>query len=383
MSIDDIGKLTPADEFLDHQIADTFATVVESDFGWTQKIWGAFARKDGSISVAFGVGKYHNRNVFDGFAGVSRGREQWTVRASRRLDLGLQDLGVGPIRYEVVDPLKAVRFRLDANDTQPISFDILFEGELSPFFEKRSLLRSGNRIAQNVVRYHQCGRLSGWVEVDGERHIVDDGWFGARDHSWGMRGSAVGAPPPDLQPSLNRTRTMRTLWGPALLLRPDGSKYELMHFLYQTDHWQYMSAHLNEEDGKGDVRQTELRDLHVDITFESTTRRFEGATYTFTMPDGAKKAVEVRPLGPAGFYLRTGQYGRWKDGHQAAWRGDYHTDGEYLPDVLAELPRLGQFRDLPVEVRDGDAVGYGIQESIYLGVFPELGLDKSSNYPIH
>jgi len=49
MAIDNIGRLTPADETLNHQIADTFATVVESDVGWTEKIWASLARKDGAV----------------------------------------------------------------------------------------------------------------------------------------------------------------------------------------------------------------------------------------------------------------------------------------------------------------------------------------------
>ena len=41
--IEDIGPFTAADEGLNHQIADTFATVRESDRGWTEKIWAATA----------------------------------------------------------------------------------------------------------------------------------------------------------------------------------------------------------------------------------------------------------------------------------------------------------------------------------------------------
>ena len=33
-----IGKLLAADEQLNHQIVDTFATVAESDLSWTEKL---------------------------------------------------------------------------------------------------------------------------------------------------------------------------------------------------------------------------------------------------------------------------------------------------------------------------------------------------------
>src|SRR3546814_4724209 len=111
----DIGSLTGADDEFTHQIADTFATVRESDRGWTEKVWASLAAKDGSLQVDFGLGKYTNRNVFDGFCGVSRQREQWTVRASRSLLSDLESKSVGPINYEVVETLTQLRFMLDKN----------------------------------------------------------------------------------------------------------------------------------------------------------------------------------------------------------------------------------------------------------------------------
>ena len=66
------GPLLAADEAFTHQIADTFARVSQSDRAWTEKVWAMAAARDGSLSVAFGLGKYVNRNVMDAFAGVSR-----------------------------------------------------------------------------------------------------------------------------------------------------------------------------------------------------------------------------------------------------------------------------------------------------------------------
>ncbi|MGE4322986.1 MAG: hypothetical protein AB7E60_08140 [Sphingobium sp.] len=383
MSIDNIGKLTPLDESLNHQIADTFATVVESDYGWTEKIWAALCRKDGSLTISFGLGKYHNRNVMDGFGGVSRGSEQWTVRASRELAHDLQTPSVGPVRYEVIEPLKKVRFALDKNDTQPIAYDIVFEGELSPFFEKRNRLRIGNRIGQDVVRYQQQGKLSGWIEIDGQRiDINEDEWFGARDHSWGMRGHGVGTHPSDLQSNARVTKNVQLLWSPSLLTRPDGSKYQWMHFLYNNDNWTYFSAHINEQGANsGEVKQEEVPAMVPDIRFDTKTRQFLGGSYTYVRSNGERRKVEVTPLGNSGFYLRTGNYGGWNGVRHGSWQGELHVDGEYIPDIIQELPRIGQLRDVPIMVRDGDAVGYGIQESIYQGVFPELDLTEESSFP--
>src|SRR3954454_9040643 len=116
------GPLLAADELLTHQIIDTFARVAQSDRSWTEKVWAMAAARDGSASIAFGLGKYVNRDVMDGFAGVSRGTEQWTVRASRKLAPYVETTEVGPIAYGVVDPLRRTRYRLDANDVVPIRF---------------------------------------------------------------------------------------------------------------------------------------------------------------------------------------------------------------------------------------------------------------------
>ena len=80
-----IGPLTAADEALCHQIVDTFAVVSQSDQSWTEKVCASAYARDGSIQLGFGLGKYTNRNVIDAYAGTSRGVEQTTVRASRRL----------------------------------------------------------------------------------------------------------------------------------------------------------------------------------------------------------------------------------------------------------------------------------------------------------
>jgi hypothetical protein len=195
-----IGPLVPADESLCHQITDTFAVVATSDLSWTEKICAMAAAKDGSLQLGFGLGKYPNRNVMDGYAGTSRGVEQRTVRASRRLDRAPAVTSVGPIRYEVVEPLRSVRFVLDANDEQPVAFDWLFESIVPPSLEDRTHMRQGYRVGSDLVRYHQIGLASGWVEVEGRRHeISPDTWVTTRDHSWGVRYD-VGLPPRDLEP---------------------------------------------------------------------------------------------------------------------------------------------------------------------------------------
>ncbi|MCK9896507.1 hypothetical protein [Frankia sp. AgB32] len=385
MAIRDIGALRAADEGLNHQIIDTFATVSETDLAWTEKIWGSIARIDGGLQIDFGLGRYHNRGIIDGFAGISRGREQWTVRGSRELRAAPDDTGIGPIHYEIVEPLNRVRFRLEPNDLQPVSFDIELSGVTPPFFEDRNLVRSRTtgRIDVNVIRYHQGGWASGTVTVDGETHEVrPEEWFGFRDHSWGVR-QGVGLPPTDLISPPPRTSNGAgrgaMKWTPAFLRRPDGSYYETAIFAAEGV-WGYSSAYINEQDG----RQTRVRAVEPHLSYDPRTRFVTGGELHLTMESGEQRVLEIDVPGASGFHLKTANYGEWNGHLHGSWLGKLHLDGEYIADCWDDehLRTLGQLRDTPIRVREGDAVGYGILESIISGEWPELGLAAESDHRV-
>ena len=138
-----IGPLLPSDERFDHQIVDTFASVAQTDLAWTEKVCGMACAKDGSLQIGFGFGKYTNRNVMDAYGGISRGVEQRTVRASRRLSPDPETMRIGPLSYEVLEPLQKVRVRLEPTPHQPIAFELLFEGAVPCFLEEpRGLARA-------------------------------------------------------------------------------------------------------------------------------------------------------------------------------------------------------------------------------------------------
>ncbi|MGO9098037.1 MAG: hypothetical protein ACLP9Y_00810, partial [Mycobacterium sp.] len=157
------GGLVPEDELLTHQIVDTFATVAQSDPSWTEKIWTIAHARDNSLQVVLGIGKYTNRGVFDGAAGVCRGTEQWTVRAGRRLSSDPAGTHVGPIHYRVIEPLRAIQVSLDATEHAPIAFDVELNGDFDAALEDPWPDRSpdGYRVTHNVLRYHQIGVAAG------------------------------------------------------------------------------------------------------------------------------------------------------------------------------------------------------------------------------
>lgn len=382
-----IGKLLGLDEALHHQIADTFATITESDLSWTEKVWLTIPRKDGSLQIDFGLGRYHNRNVMDGFAGISRGKEQWTVRASRELGSDPEGTSIGPISYEILAPLRVVRIRLADNDIVPLSFELTFEGILPPFFEDRHQERDTEsfRIASNVVRYHQAGLVSGWVRIDGKTHKIDQkDWFAFRDHSWGVR-LDVGVAPSDLRPKGNwggggfGESQALVHWTPMLLERPDGSTYEFHYYLQARDGKPYyFSGYLNHKDGE----QERVARVRPQLRYEDRTRRLVGGVVYFDMLSGETRKVDVEAVGDSGFYLGTALYLGFDGKKHGMWRGPLQVEGERISDVTDDktLRRIHQVRDCIVRVREEDATGYGIFESVITGAWPELELTASASF---
>ena len=382
-----LGPLVPADETFHHQITDTFATVSQSDRSWTEKVCAMAALKDGSVQLAFGMGKYPNRGVLDAYAGISIGKQQWTVRSSRRLAPEVERLETGPIRYEVLEPLRSVRFSLAANDVLPISFEWTFTSAVPCALEQPEHHRSrdGLRLDADIVRYHQTGTATGWAEVDGTRFELDDATsVSTRDHSWGVR-YMVGAPVEDVEEAARPSSVSTTvIWSPILCERPDGSRYGI-HTYYQRHGiggWQRIELQggIEHPDGRREPWAALVPHAEVD----DATRRLSAAQLDFTMADGTARPITVTAVGDTGFHLGTGLYFGF-DGHwHGEWRGDLHVDGEHLADCtdVDTAHRIHQMRDNLVRLDDpvGGGTGYGNLQSIFAGPHPDLGLTEEASF---
>ncbi|TCK25885.1 hypothetical protein [Pseudonocardia endophytica] len=374
-------KIVAADEWLCHQLPETFATIAHADISWTEKLWGSLFARDGSLQVDVGLGKYHNRNVMDCFAGISRGKEQLTVRASRQLDLEPDRIGVGPVDYEIIEPLRSARFVLKENHVLPIRFDLTVTGVLPPFLERKDAQREphGFRIQSDLLRYHQASTVRGHVWIDGETiEVNDDEWFGFRDHSWGVR-MDVGDPVPDVYKPQRLDQNFILTWSPMYLERPDGSRYEIHHYQQVVDdETTYFSGFVNESDGT----QTALNAVRDELKYDPVNRRLRGGTMTFDAGWGETRTVEVEAISDTGFHLGCGLYFGFKGHRHGQWHGPQHIDGERYADVSdpQTAREVHQLRDCVVRVREGDATGYAIFESMVIGEHPRYGLTKESSF---
>jgi hypothetical protein len=375
------SALSGADELLVHQHPDTFATVGSSDPAWTERVYARAGAHDGSIAVMFGMGRYLNRNVLDGFGAISVGATQYTVRASRALSPRPTDTDAGPLRYEVVEPLKSVRCVLEPNDVVPISFDVTVHGVGAPWTE-RDNDRRGYRLASDVTRYIQVGTAAGEMCVDGRNvALSSSSTFAVRDHSWGIR-QHVGVPAPDHRDESQIPPGYRFMmtWAPALLTLPDGR-----HFQAHLAQWTaegpgqnkvVTSARVIEPDGR------QLRAVHVTTShaFEPATRLAMGATIDCELEDGTARRFRIDAVGDTRSCLGPGLYYGFDGHYHGEYRGRLVVDGERLDNTAdpAIQARIHRLRDVIAQVTEETtkATGWcGLQVEA-VGAFPEYGLDE-------
>jgi hypothetical protein len=289
------------------------------------------------------------------------------------------------LRYQVIEPLKTLRLTVAANDAQPVSWDLTWTAHLPAFFEDRDLAIAGGRKSSDVVRYHQAGSVSGWIEIDGERITVNpDEWSGFRDHSWGIR-EHVGAELADLptdKPGAGSTGVLTSdyqfNWFVSQLTRPDGSRYELAYYFREFREprgLQWFTGWINEADGG----QKPLLQVYPELTYRKSDHGvLGGKIYVLQRGDGRKtieRVFEVEAIDTElGFRLNPAMYGAWKGHIHGAYKGENFLDGECIDDVnnpeKFAANRRWEIRDRPLRIREGDAFGYADIESIVIGDWP-------------
>ena len=308
--------LTPLDDSPWHQLPTTFDHVGSSDPRFFDRLWFAGSDGQGGSTLQCTLGVYQNMNVVDGGFVVIRDGRQHNVRVSRELRPDY-DVSVGPLAIQVVQPMRHVHLSL-----RPSAADVSAELDWTAVFdaqeERHHFARSRGRILEDYARYDQIGRLSGWVEVQGDRQAVDS-WWSCRDHSWGIR-ERVGIPEP------------RTGDDPS----PTGSLFSFLFFSTETHggHVQVASrgdsksltAELTGRDGTT-AKATRVA-MTAEFTDQQRPRRFSSATFAVDLEGGDSVEFEVTAQGPAVAMTGLG-YGGYDDGlGLGVHRGKDHLESE-------------------------------------------------------
>lgn len=178
--------LTRGDDYPIHQTPDPIA-FAGSDRNFYDRYFFNGYSLDGEMFFGAALGVYPNLNIMDAAFAVRIGDVQYNLHASRHLNMERMDIQVGPIRIEVIEPLR--RLRIVVNDNEHgIAADLLFEGRHDVIEEPRSVRRNGPRVLMDYTRLTQLGDYTGWVRAGGHEVRSEQGRIaGTRDRSWGMR----------------------------------------------------------------------------------------------------------------------------------------------------------------------------------------------------
>jgi hypothetical protein len=357
--------LTPLDDYLAHQAPETFDSVATTDRNFYDRYYFNCHTLDGEVFLALGMGVYPNLGIIDAFSSIVYGGAEYVIRSSRELNGDRANTVVGPHRVEVLEGLRRLRISCAPNEWG-VSYDLTFEGVTFPYQEPRFYRRLGPRVVQDYLRMTQCGRWRGHIIVAGKRFEVEpQGWWGARDHSWGIR--PVGEPEGRTALQANAPRTFFWNWSPQQY--PD---FCLMYTVSENQdgsRWHEAGGILSPySEGKEPVLFTSVRH---DLRLTPGTRTFAGGTLTLKAEDGRELRVTGRPL--TLFHMSgIGYQGEWRHG---TYRGPLAVEGDRWdlndPDTVRRISGLHEVL-CEWQIENGPT-GYGVFEFLCAGLYDPYG----------
>ncbi|GFG85071.1 hypothetical protein [Mycolicibacter algericus] len=366
--------LTPFDDYPVHQTPVALAHAGNGHPDHYDRFWFNGYTEDFYFAVALGI--YPNRGVIDAaFSVVSDGTQQ-SVFASGRAPLDRTQTAVGPIRIEIVEPLRINRVIVDAPE-HGLAADVTFCARTAGYEEPRQTRYAGTRLAIDMTRASQLGRWSGSVDVNGATHAFDQQTvYGTKDRSWGLRpvGLPAAAAP---EASVGQ---LFFLWAP-LNFEDIG-----VHYLTFEDHtgaaWARSGVVLPILGPSEPVYGPQDRVEHVDIShtidWAPGLRRSQGARLEFRR-GGSAESIELEPLltfrmKGAGYFHPQWSHGLWHD--ELAVGGERLAVGD-LDNLSLDNIHVQQV----MRARWGERTGIGVLEQLAVGPHEPSGFTGLVDVP--
>ena len=349
-------------------------------------------RRDGSLMFGAALGIYPNRGVIDAGLSVLRNGEQVSTLASGRAPLDPTRTEVGHLRVDVIEPMRTLRFRCDA-DRSPLGADLVFHGRTAAVEEPPFKLEQDGRTVLDYTRVTQFGSWEGWLSVDGERMEVDATVLGCRDRSWGVRpiGERAGRGAPS-----RRAPQFFWLWAP-LNFDGCGVLFDVNEFA-DGRRWHGfgaiapvlldgMAALGEADDGTAGVAESlrqaaqdavleppiPMRDAQYVIDWEPGTRRSAMASIILEPFGGIDThIIRLEPL--ATFHMSGLGYGHPEWGH-GCWRGEQASvDWRWRTEDIDPSASSSIHVQQLVRARWGSQTGIGVLEQLVIGNHGPTGL---------
>ena len=145
------------DDYPVHQTSELVAHPATSDRNFYDRYYFNLHGSSDELFAVFGLGQYPNLGVTDAFVDVRYGGRQHIVRASTEL-LDRASTRVGPIRVEVLEPLRSLRVVVEPTE-HSVAMDVTWEGAMPAHQEPRQYLRNRDRVVFDTQRFAQTGQI--------------------------------------------------------------------------------------------------------------------------------------------------------------------------------------------------------------------------------
>ena len=183
-------RLTPMDELFVHQIPEPLPNVVTYHQHWRDSLFYVLHPRDhlGDV-VILTLSTFPAREELDS---LQLGRVGGTLQYARHARPFAGDphsMVCGPVTIDIQEPLRTVHLRVDDGPGVPVAMDITFRGRTQVYGLRRGTMKAGHETIWDQSHMIQSGEYEGWFRHAGTTHRVD-GWWGQRDHSWGIRDHA-------------------------------------------------------------------------------------------------------------------------------------------------------------------------------------------------
>lgn len=368
--------LSPYDDLPIHQAGAPVAQPVSADPNVYDRYF--FCGYDATAAVPFyfvgAMGHYPNRDVMDAAFSIAIGGEQHCVFASQRIPATRHTTQLGPIEIEIVEPLRTLRFTVDAPQ-HGIRADLTFAARSPVLEEPRQVMMSGAKVTMDSTRLVQSGGWTGVVDLHGDRvELSPTSTFGTRDRSWGLRpiGEPIGGAPPT-QPG-----GICWLWAPSNFA-------DRCTFTGVSENAAGLRSFVSGAVAPvlapgaatfGDAAWATIRHAHrvdVDVDWRPGTRRAASSAVTFHWRDGSFEELLYQPL--VDFHMKGVGYGHPEWGH-GRWHGEYADGGERWKLADQDPIAVENFHVHQLcTVRWGDDVGQGVFEQVVIGPHQPSGFD--------
>lgn len=367
--------LNKLDDYPVHQTPEPLAQHSSSDRNIYDRTWFNGYAKDSSYYFGLGMAIYPHRQVLDAaFSVVRPGGLQHCFYGSRRAPSERTDMSVGPMRIEVIEPMRRSRVILDDNNSG-IACDLTFSGRSACIQEQRQVLWDGPRRMMDATRFDQFGAWEGVIHTpEGDIKVNPDECNATKDRSWGIRG--VGEPESGGAPK--DFRGFFFLWAPLFwedhithAIFFDGMRGEpliregLTAPLYKAE-----TDIPGVEDGLVEHMATAVHR----VEYHPNTRLAKRAEIDLIDLDGNTRTITLEPT--LRFQFKGLGYGhpKWRQGN---WHGELVTGHEsFDPAELDLLQPENVHVQQVVKASDGERTGLGVLEQVVIGPYAPAAFES-------